>query len=142
MRYYDPIIVYLAGVTGMWKALPVGFILKVPPFYIGLMTTLGALTCNLIIYYFGKRVQRFFYRFYSEKTKDKKEGRIRKLSEQYGCPGLGLLGTLFMGQPVVMLLGMIVVKRKRNLLLWVSIGTVIWSISLTIAGSYGLRLFD
>ena len=142
MQFYDLIIVYFAGVTGMWKALPVGFLLKMHPFYIGLMTTLGALSCNLIIYFSGKGIKRLFYSFYSEKVKDKKEGRVRRMFEKYGCPGLGMIGTLFMGQPVVMILGMIVVKRKKNLLLWVSAGTIIWSILLTIAGTYGMKLFE
>ncbi len=142
MKFYDLVIIYLAGVTGMWKALPVGFLLKTPPFYIAIMTCLGALSCVYVIYFFGTGINRFFFRFYSEKTKDKKEGKIRRMFEKYGCPGLGLVGTLFMGQPVVMLLGMIVVKRKKNLLIWVSIGTIIWSITLTIAGTYGLKVFE
>ena len=67
-----------------------------------------------LVYFFGQGIQRFFFRFYSEKKRDKKEGRIRRMFEKYGCPGLGLIGTLFMGQPVVMLLGMVIVKRKKN----------------------------
>lgn len=142
MKFYDLLLIYVAGVTGMWKALPVGFLLKTPPFFIALMTCLGALTCVFVFYFFGTRLKQFFYRFYSEKSKEKKEGKIRRIFEKYGCPGLGIMGTLLMGQPVVMLLGMIIVKRKKNLLVWVSIGTVIWSIALTIAGTYGLKLFE
>lgn len=126
----------------MWKALPVGFILQEHPVYIALATSLGALTCVFLIYFFGKYFRRLFQRFYSEKQKARKEGRARKILEKYGCPGLGLIGTLFLGQPVVMVLGMIVVKHKENLLLWVSIGTIFWSILLTIAGAYGLKIFE
>lgn len=142
MQYYDLLIIYFTGVTGMWKALPVGFLLKAPPFYIALMTALGALTCVFLIYFFGTGIKRMFLNFYSERSKEKKEGRIRKIFEKYGCPGLGLFGTLFLGQPVVMILGMMVVKKTKNLLLWVSIGTVIWSVALTLLGTYGIRLFE
>ncbi len=142
MEFYDLLIIYFTGVTGMWKALPVGFILKVPPFYIALMTALGALTCVVMIYFFGTGIKRLFLKFFSEKSKEKKEGRVRKIFIKYGCPGLGLIGTLFLGQPVVMILGMMVVKRTKNLLLWVSLGTIIWSIVLTILGTYGIRLFE
>lgn len=86
MKFYDLIIVYLTGVTGMWKSLPVGFILKLPPFYIALMTCLGALTCVFLMYFFGTGVQKLFFYFYSEKTNGKKEGRVRRLFEKYGCP--------------------------------------------------------
>ncbi len=58
-------------------------------------------------------MQKFFFNFYSENTKDKKQGKVRRLFEKYGCPGLGLIGTLFMGQPFVMILGMIVVNAKQ-----------------------------
>ncbi|MDZ7742570.1 MAG: small multi-drug export protein [Bacteroidota bacterium] len=139
MKIYDLAIIYLFGVTGMWKALPVGFLLKTHPFFIALMTSLGALTNVFLMYFFGKNLQKFVMRFYSEKRKQRKKNRGRKILEKYGCPGLGLFGTLFFGQPLVMILGMILVKDKKKFVFWVSIGTVIWSIALTALGYTALN---
>jgi Ca2+/H+ antiporter, TMEM165/GDT1 family len=142
MKLYDLLIIYLCGITGMWKALPVGFILKTHPFFIALMTCSGSLTGVFLMYVFGTRIQRFIMRFYSDKGKKEKEKRGRRLFDKYGCPGLGLIGTLLFGQPGVMILGMIVVKDKKSFLTWVAIGTIIWSIALTALGVYSIELFE
>lgn len=142
MRIYDLIIIYLAGVTGMWKALPVGFLLFSPPYCIAVMTCLGALTGVFLMYFFGTGIEKYFLRFYSKKSKEKKQSNGRRIFEKYGTPGLGLIGTLFLGQPVVMIVGMVVVKEKKKFLFWVSIGTVIWSIALTALGAYSIEFFE
>ena len=142
MKVYDLTIIYFLGVTGMWKALPVGFLLKTHPFFIALMTCLGALTNVFLLYFFGKHLQKYVMRFYSEKRKQKKKNSSRRILNKYGYAGLGLFGTLFFGQPVVMIIGMILVKDKKKFVLWVTIGTIIWSIALTALGVYSIELFE
>lgn len=142
MRIYDLIIIYLTGITGMWKALPVGFLLKSPPVLIALMTCMGALTGVFILYFFGKKMEAHIMKMYSEKNKAQKQNNTRRLFEKYGIPGLGLIGTLIFGQPVVMIMGMILVKEKKTFLIWVSVGTVIWSIALTALGAYSIEMLE
>ena len=142
MRIYDLIIIYLTGITGMWKALPVGFLLNSPPVLIALMTCMGALTGVFIMYFFGRKLEACIMKLYSEKNKTKKQNNTRRLFEKYGNPGLGLIGTLIFGQPVVMIMGMILVKDKKTFLVWVSIGTVIWSVALTTLGAYSIEILE
>ena len=56
---YDVITVFLVGILGMWKAIPVGLLLHVSPLYIFLMIALGALAGVLILFFFGSKIRNY-----------------------------------------------------------------------------------
>lgn len=141
MPYIDYAIVFGLGVTGMWKALPVGFILKVHPLAIGVLTLAGAIIDVFIMYHFGLTIEKLILRFTSEEKVKKKENQGRELLKKYGCPGLGLIGTLLFGQPGVMLLGMVVAQDKSRFARWVVAGTLLWVPVLTVLGTVSIELF-
>ena len=53
----DLLIIYLAGMTGIFKAIPVGIMLQASPVWIALMTAFGGLTAAAVLYHFGGWVQ-------------------------------------------------------------------------------------
>jgi len=135
------VIVFLVGTIGIWKAVPAGFLLKVTPLLIFLMTVLGALIGVLTIYTFGKWIKSYIERRKNKKRIEKKQSRARNLFEKYGVIGFALLGTILMGPQITMAMGLIIVKTQKKLLLWIVAGICIWTGALTIFAALGIELF-
>ena len=58
----DYVLVFLMGMLGIWKAIPLGLLLKSHPFIIFLMTALGASSAVLILFFFGNKIRGYILR--------------------------------------------------------------------------------
>jgi len=131
-------VILFLGVLGIWKSVPVGFILNMHPILVCTMTILGASMGVLLIYLIGSKLKR---RILSLRGKsNKKQQKINKIFDRYGVPGLGMLATLVVGPALTMALGLTIVKNGKNLLLWTNIGIVVWSVLLTLIGQVGVNI--
>lgn len=131
-------VILFLGVLGIWKSVPVGFILNMHPILVCTMTILGASLGVLLIYLIGSKLKR---RILSLSGKsNKKQQKINKIFDRYGVPGLGMLATLVVGPALTMALGLTIVKNGKNLLLWTNIGIVVWSVLLTLIGQVGVNI--
>ncbi|MFC2106715.1 hypothetical protein ACFLRY_00120 [Bacteroidota bacterium] len=137
----NSLLVTLLAAIGIWKSVPLGFILEMPPVLVCLMTILGASTGVWIIYFFGTFIKKYFPKVLSGKNIRKKESRIRGLLNRYGIPGMGIIATLLVGPIITMSLGMALVRNTRKLIIWTNVGIIIWSVTLTFIGHIGLSLF-
>jgi membrane protein DedA with SNARE-associated domain len=140
--FYEYFIVYLTGILGIWKAIPVGLVLELDPVSIYLMTTTGAITGILILYFFGSRIREWVINRRKRKGKSGKESRAANLFGKYGVPGLGILGCLLMGPNMTMIVGLILVPSPKKLFWWTLVGIVLWSLVLTIIAVLSLELFN
>jgi membrane protein DedA with SNARE-associated domain len=139
---YNSWIIFLTGLLGVWKAIPVGLALGCNAFTIILMTGTGALLAIVIIYLLGSRVKKWILKRLDKGKSEKKKGKLNSLLEKYGIPGMGILGTLLLGPNMTMAMGMIIVKKEKALLLWTAVGIVIWTVVLTFIGTYSVELFQ
>ena len=55
---------------------------------------------------------------------------------------MGIIGTLLLGPNMTMAMGMIIVKNEKGLLLWTALGIIIWTVALTLIGSYSVEFFQ
>jgi membrane protein DedA with SNARE-associated domain len=134
-------LVFLMGITGIWKAIPVGIVLKMNPVVISIATILGATVGIVVIYLMGSRVKRYMVsRLKRKSSLKKKSERYQRLLDKYGPAGLGILGSLIFGPNATMALGLILVNSERNLLLWTFVGTVLWSSVLTWLAATGIQV--
>jgi membrane protein YqaA with SNARE-associated domain len=140
-KMYLLIVVYLIGMLGIQKAIPVGIVLNIPPQSICLMTILGASTVVILIYVLGSKVRMLVVRRMEGKRLNTKKKKIDKLMLKFGVIGLGLLGTLIMGSHLTTLIGLIVVHEKTKLLLWIIIGILFWTSLLTAVAELSSDLF-
>jgi membrane protein YqaA with SNARE-associated domain len=138
----DLLIIYLAGMTGIFKAIPLGIMLQASPVWIALMTAFGGLTAAAILYRFGGWMQQMMKKKSNRTGLDKREERTRRLYSKYGIIGLGIFGTLLLGLHITIILGLIVVKAKKKLLVWTTVGILLWSSVITAAAASGLELFE
>ena len=136
---FDIIIVFFVGITGMWKAIPLGFLLKVPPSYIFIMTAFGSIIGVLILFFFGNKIRNYIINRNLEKGDSKKEKTAIKILDKYGLIGLGSFGTLIIEPPMTMILGLALVQKQKLFLYWTMAGIVVWSLVLTILGAFGIE---
>lgn len=132
------ILVFIAGVTELWVAVPLGIALKLSPYATALFSALGAITAVLVVAFSGDGLRRRFlnWRYGSEEALNR--GRMYHIWNKYGIVGLGLLSPLFFGAPLGAALGIILGARRNRLILWMTLGIMIWSIGLTAAVFFGL----
>jgi membrane protein DedA with SNARE-associated domain len=134
------ILVFLTGLLGIWKAVPVGFAFGLPPYWIWFLTTSGASVAAIIIYYFGSKIRQYIERKRKKPFKEGAQRRIYKLLDKYGTPGLGFLGTLLMGPNMTMLFGITLVPSPLKLLIWTLAGISFWTLVLVLAAHYSVDL--
>jgi membrane protein DedA with SNARE-associated domain len=125
------LIVYLAGLTGMWKGIPAGIALGINPFLNGLLTAAGSITSILILFFAGEKFRNWILKLYGEKRIEKKKGRFLKFTNRYGMWGLGLVTTGLLGPFNSLLLGFILITDIRKFLFYLIAGIFIWSFILS-----------
>lgn len=139
----DLIIVYLLGITGIYKSIPAGFLLDLSGSLIVACTVAGAFTGVFLIYFFGKRIKRFVISRLEKKQRlQRKSEKLDRIIEKYGPAGAGLFGTLIFGPNLTMALGLVLVRSDKKMLAWTLAGTVIWSVVLTVIASFSIELFN
>lgn len=138
----DYVLIFLMGMLGIWKAIPLGLLLKAHPVFIFLMTILGASLSVLILFFFGNKIRAYILQKRAKKENHNKENRVAKLFGKYGAAGLGFLGCLLMGPNMTIILGMVVVKSQKKLLYWTLAGIVVWSFVLTTIAVISIDLFN
>ena len=140
-KLFSPFItVFVVGIFGIWKAIPVGLILKVSPFYIFLMTSLGATGGVVFLYFFGRKIKSIFPKR-KKKENSKKNKRAAKIFQKYGTAGLGFFGCGIIGPNLTMIIGLVLSKKEKQLLLWALVGCVVWSFVLTLIAYFSVELF-
>jgi membrane protein DedA with SNARE-associated domain len=139
---YKLVVIYLLALTGIIKAVPMGFVLQAPPIMIGLMTLLGGFTSVIFLFFFGYRFKKIILRGMGRKGLEKKRKRGTELLEKYGVAGLGLFGPILIGSAVTIILGILVSDQRRRVLLWSLIGIILWTTVLSLAAAVGLEFVD
>ena len=128
------------GILELWVAIPAGTALKLHPLLNGTASALGSIIAAVLIIFFGDRLRAWLLR---KKEKDeKKKGRIYKVWEKYGVNGLGMLSPLITGAPLGAAVGIALGAPPRRLMIWMSIGIVIWAILLTTISTLGFAIFQ
>ena len=134
--------IYLAGITGLYKGVPLGFALQASPYLTAICTALGSITTVLIIHFSGGAFKQWIWKKYGTKKLDEKKGKFTAIMDRYGVIGLGLVGTGIIGPIVTIILGMILVSDVKRLLVYLIIGVIIWSSVLTLIGVVSLELIQ
>jgi hypothetical protein len=138
---YKPAIIFLIGMTGIWKAVPAGFLLKAPPLLVFFMTAFGAATSATILFFLGNRIKIWLARKKGKRIQRKiSKGGI--LLQKYGVAGLGIFGTLMLGPNFTTIVGLFIVHEHKRLIIWVMVGVFFWSGVLTVSAFLGISIFS
>ena len=135
------LLVFGAGILELWAAIPLGLAINLNPVIIGIASAAGAIIAAFLVTTVGDSIREKVIKWRYGENKDLKDSRYYKIWNKYGIVGLGLISPLLFGAPVGAALGVALGSSKKPLLIWMSIGIVIWSAGLTAAGYLGLMSF-
>jgi hypothetical protein len=132
------LLVFLAGIIELWVAVPLGLVLKISPPITAIVSALGSICAALKVSFAGSSLRKRFLLWRYGTEERFKEGKLYKIWNNYGIIGLGLISPLLFGAPLGTALGIVLGAEKVKLLIWMTIGIIIWSIGLTTALYLGL----
>ncbi len=119
--------IYLVGIAGIWKAIPVGMALKSDPFETAIFTALGSITTVILMYYFGETVKIWAQKKWDKNTLKRKKGKLSTIMNNYGVAGLGLICPGLFGPITTIIVGLLLVKKTSILMPYLITGIIVWS---------------
>ena len=124
----------------IYAAIPAGFAFGLSPWLILLATVVGGLAGVFVAAFLGDKIRKFFSKNKPPKPV-KSNGLVYRLWNKYGIIGLGFLGTMTVGAPVSLAVGIGFKAPLQVLITWCCIGVVTRCVLFTLIGYYGLKLF-
>lgn len=125
----------------IYAAIPAGFAFGLSPWTIFFASVTGGLVGCLVAAFLGDKIRAFFRKGKPAKETITKHPMIHRIWNKYGIIGLGFLGTLSVGAPVSIAVGVGLNANIKKLVTWCCIGVVTRCILFTLIGYYGLQLF-
>jgi membrane protein YqaA with SNARE-associated domain len=125
----------------IYAAIPTGFVLGLSPWTIFFASVTGGLIGTFVAAFLGDKIRAFFHK--NKPTKDvaeKKHPMMLRLWNKYGIIGLGFLGTMSVGAPISLAVGIGLNANVKKLTTWCCIGVITRCIVFTLVGWYGLKL--
>lgn len=124
----------------VYAAIPAGFAFDMHPFSIFLWSAIGGLIGVFVAAFLGDRVRAFFKRNKPQKEAKPKNGLAYRLWDKYGIIGLGFLGTMTVGAPISLAVGVGFNAPLKKLVTWCCVGVLVRCAVFTAIGHYGLQL--
>jgi uncharacterized membrane protein len=126
----------------IYAAIPAGFAFKISPIEIFLYSMLGGLIGVFVAAYLGDIIKKWLNKFRGTTIpKNTKEpGFVLKIWNKYGVIGLGLLGTMSVGAPISIGIGVGFNVPTNKMVFWCSIGVILRCALFTTIGYFGLTL--
>ncbi|MCW3112039.1 MAG: hypothetical protein JWR18_435 [Segetibacter sp.] len=136
-------ILTVAGLASfeIYAAIPAGFAFGLSPWAIFFASVTGGVLGVFVAAFLGDRIRQFFSKKKIVKEEKPKTGLVYRLWNKYGIIGLGFLGTITVGAPVSLAVGIGFKAPLKKLITWCCIGVITRCVSFTLIGYYGLKLF-
>lgn len=136
-------ILTVAGLASfeIYAAIPAGFAFGLSPWLILAASVVGGLAGVFVAAFLGDRVKRLFNSKKKPTEAKVQTGLIYRIWNKYGIIGLGFLGTMTVGAPVSLAVGIGFKAPLQKLVTWCCIGVITRCLVFTMIGYYGLKLF-
>jgi len=113
------IVAVVAAVSGGF-AIPLGFLLDLPPIETYLAASAGSLAGMALFVFVGGSLRDWIVR--KAKITQEQMEKGRRVLGKYGVQGLGLIGPIFPGVTVSVLIGLGAGVERKELAKWMSLG--------------------
>ena len=124
----------------IYAAIPAGFAFGLSPWIIFAASLVGGIAGVYVAAFLGERIQRFFARFRKPKEAKPKTGVIYRIWDKFGVIGLGFLGTMTVGAPVSIGVGVGFNVPLKKMLFWCCLGVLTRCALFTTLGHFGMKL--
>jgi membrane protein YqaA with SNARE-associated domain len=111
------------------------------PGTIFLASLVGGLVGVLVAAFLGDQIRAFVHRYKKPKEAKPKDGIIYRIWNKYGVVGLGFLGTMTVGAPISLAVGVGFKVPLQRLIIWCCIGVLVRCALFTTIGHFGMKLF-
>ena len=118
----DWLIVAVVAILSGGFAIPVGFLLDLPAIETYLAAVVGALVGMIFFIFVGSGLRSWIVKRAS--ISDEKMGKGKQMLGKYGVEGLGLIGPVFPGVTVTVLIGLAAGIDRKMLAKWMGIGVL------------------
>ena len=124
----------------IYAAIPAGFAFNLSPFVIFSASAIGGLAGVLVAAYLGDKIKKWLNQFRKPKPATSEPGFVLKIWEKYGVIGLGLLGTITVGAPISIGVGVGFNVPTNKMVFWCSMGVLIRCAIFTTIGHLSMQL--
>lgn len=125
----------------IYAAIPAGFAFGLSPWIIFFASITGGLVGVFVAAFLGDKIRGFFYKNKPTEEKKYKHPMVHKIWEKYGIVGLGFFGTMSVGAPISIAVGVGLNANLKKLITWCCVGVACRCVIFTLIGHYGLKLF-
>ena len=141
--FYKILTVIGLATFEVYAAIPTGFMLHLSPWVIFFASITGGIIGVFVAAFLGEKIEKFISKYRKPKVVDpnKKPSLAHKLMDKYGIVGLGLLGTITVGAPVSIAVGVGFNVHMHKLAAWCCVGVITRCAVFTTIGYYGVKLF-
>ncbi len=125
-----------------WGAIPAGLALGLHPIAIIIITSLSYLSGILIVILPAKSVRDWVMKRFGKNMNlsDESDSFFMRMWRKYGVIGFGLIAPMTTGAQLGAIIGTTLDIPRKQLILWMFIGVVVWAIGLTILAVAGVEL--
>lgn len=126
----------------VYAAIPAGFVFELHPLTIFGASTIGGLVGVFVAAFLGDKIRLFIYRFKKPASPKKTDSLAYRLWNKYGIIGLGFLGTMTIGAPISLAVGVGLNAPLKKLITWCCVGVLVRCAVFTAIGHFGLKIFE
>jgi membrane protein YqaA with SNARE-associated domain len=136
-------VLTVAGLASfeIYAAIPAGFAFDLSPLTIFAASVAGGLAGVFVAAFLGDRIRAFFTRNKKKGEEKPKTGLAYRIWNKYGIIGLGFFGTMTVGAPASLAVGISLGASTRKLITWCCVGVLTRCALFTTVGYYGVQLF-
>ena len=125
----------------IYAAIPAGFAFGLSAWIIFFASITGGLAGVFIAAFLGDKIRSFVSKYKKKKEEKPKTGFVYRIWDKYGIIGLGFLGTITVGAPVSIAVGVGFNAPLKKLITWCCLGVVTRCLVFTVVGYHGAKLF-
>lgn len=136
-------VITVAGLASfeIYAAIPAGFAFGLSPWIIFSASVTGGLIGVFVAAFLGDAIRKLFNRNKKPAEPKPATSLIYRIWNKYGIIGLGFLGTMTVGAPVSLAVGIGFKAPLQKLITWCCLGVITRCVLFTLVGYYGLKLF-
>ena len=125
----------------IYAAIPAGFAFGLSPVVIFLASITGGLAGVFVAAFLGDKIRALVFKYKTKKEEKPKNGLVYRIWNKYGIIGLGFLGTITVGAPVSIAVGVGFNAPLQKLITWCCVGVITRCVLFTFVGYHGAKLF-
>lgn len=132
--------IFVLGVAELWAAAPAGVVMRLQPLLVFAVAAAGAVSGGTVVILLGEQVKAWLERKQKREKLEERRGLLFRVWQRYGVIGWGLLAPLLVGSPLGAAFGLALGAPPRRLLIWLSVGSVLWSAVFSAVSALGWHL--